>query len=132
MSRIRTWLLFARLTQVLGRSPRTAEVIEWCNVTGAAARRMIRAFNQMPTSERGIVVRDYLGARGAILGALQSGLSTTRAVAEHIGIDRKTVQIRLSELALMGVVYSTPQHKGRCRGSGHGPGRPEHTYRIRA
>jgi len=44
VSRIRKWLLFARLAQNLGRIPRPSEVIEFCDVTRAAAQRMVREY----------------------------------------------------------------------------------------
>lgn len=44
MSRIRKWLLFARLVQQLGRIPRPLEVMAYCDVTRAAAQRMVREY----------------------------------------------------------------------------------------
>lgn len=44
MSRIRTWLLFARLVQLLGVVPTVTQIIEHCDVTRAAAQRMRREY----------------------------------------------------------------------------------------
>lgn len=61
----------------------------------------------------------------AVIEALRTGRETSRAIAAHARIERKSVQTILSELKSIGIVVSK-------RSRPKGEGRPEENYRLRA